>query len=76
VARKSNDPPKHLGERQGVVGTYRAFDAKGRVLWECENFTAGKDKAPAGVSMSMSSMQIVDPESGEVLVKWNPWGAP
>jgi len=55
------------------VGTYIAYDKKGVEFWRREGFRAGRDTIPAGISLSMGAMQIVDPASGVVLGKWNPW---
>jgi hypothetical protein len=58
----------------GVVsGTYIAYNAAGDEIWRKEDFVIGKDEVPRGLSIGMKAMTIVNPKSGEILKRWNPW---
>jgi len=57
----------------GKVGTYVAYDGSGNELWRRDEFEIGRDKVPSGIALAMKSMTIVDPATGDVISKWDPW---
>ena len=62
--------PEH-GERP--KGTLTVYDRKGNSIYVEEDFHAGHDKMPAGVAISAGGTVIVEPKTGEVLARWDPW---
>lgn len=50
------------------------FDKRGGVLREWPGFVIGADSVGHGLSMSMGAAVFVDPKSGELVRKWDPWG--
>lgn len=50
------------------------YDKTGNVLREWPGFVIGKDKVGHGTSMAMGAVRFIDPESGELVRAWNPWG--
>lgn len=72
MAKGSSKPP--VEQTAGKVGVYIAYDGDGNELWRKDDFTVGRDKAPGGVLFAMKAMKIIDPKSGEVIARWNPWG--
>lgn len=71
--RAEHSVPTPESDQAKPVGSYRAFDCNGTLLWEKKTFVLGVDKAPPGVSAAMASMTITG-KGGKVLRKWNPWG--
>lgn len=55
------------------VGRYVAFDKDGNEIWRKDDFVIGHDTIPEGLSIGMKAMRIVDPKTGAVLKKWDPW---
>ena len=49
------------------------YDKTGAVMAERE-FVLGRDVMGHGRSMAMGAVRFVDPVSGELVRKWDPWG--
>ena len=69
MARKSEAKSTEVVSRKS--GTYQAFDRQGTVIWECENFEAGRTQVPGGVSIGMKAARITD-DNGKVIHTWDP----
>ena len=49
------------------------YDKKGNVLKDWPSFIIGRDTVGHGLSMSMGAAVFVDPKTGELVRKWDPW---
>ena len=52
----------------------RLYDKSGVVLREWPGFVIGADQVGHGLSMAMGAVVFVDPGTGELVRKWDPWG--
>ena len=68
--------PKHVEraevEHRVVLAVF--YDKAGFPLREWPGFVVGKDAVGHGLSMAMGAARFVDPRSGELVRKWDPWG--
>jgi hypothetical protein len=69
---KSSDSLGSEPEHRVVLAVI--YDKAGNVLREWPGFVIGRDKVGHGTSMAMGAVQFIDPESGELVRAWNPWG--
>lgn len=65
--RQRPDGPEH------VVVDARFYDKAGGVLREWPGFVIGADSVGHGLSMAIGAARFVDPRSGELVRKWDPW---
>ena len=68
---------KHLDEGRAdevKIVTLVAYDRAGTEIRRLENFRMGADSVGHALSMVMGAALFVDPSSGEVVRRWNPWG--
>ena len=70
MAKNEKMDGKH-GDRP--VGTLIVYDRQGAEIHKAEDFTAGRDKMPAGISLTAGASVVLDPRTGEVLKRWDPW---
>ena len=61
-------------EVEHVVVLAVFYDKAGFPLREWPGFVVGKDAVGHGLSMAMGAARFVDPKSGELVRKWDPWG--
>lgn len=52
----------------------RFYDKTGGLLREWPEFVIGADSVGHGMSMAMGAAVFVDPATGELVRKWDPWG--
>ena len=72
MAKRADPRAAATGSRSNGTGTCRVYGSGGEVLWEREGFVVGSDRVPRRLSLVMLAMQVVDPKTGERLVKWDP----
>lgn len=73
MARSSGGESKTWQAPAAKRGVYIAYDKKGEEIWRKDDFEAGRDSVPTGISIVMGAGEIIDPSSGEVVHRWNPW---
>jgi len=56
------------------IVTVVAYDRAGTEIRRLEGFRVGHDGVGHALSMVMGAALFVDPASGEVVRRWNPWG--
>jgi hypothetical protein len=49
------------------------YDKSGQVMVQ-QPFTIGRDQMGHGRSMAMGAVRFVDPKTGKMVQKWDPWG--
>ena len=72
---KGNKTADGLGnEPEHQVVTAVVYAKQGGIMRELKGFVIGKDKVGHSLSMTMGAVRFVDPSTGEVVRKWDPWG--
>lgn len=52
----------------------RFYDKAGGLLRDWPGFVIGRDRVGHGLSMAMGAAVFVDPRTGELVRRWDPWG--
>ena len=61
------------GDAENRVVLAVVYAKQGGILRELPGFVIGKDKVGHGLSMSMGAARFIDPATGELVRKWDPW---